>query len=144
MIVMQRLIQVDGKVRTDMFFPAGFMDVVSIEKTKEQFRILYNTKGKFCIHRISKGDAVWNALWSLLDRLDLAELVCGLILADPVDANLPLGIVQEAECLLGFLNVDDVHEAGWEEHVRSHLTIDLDQALHDNHLRLIVRKRILQ
>ena len=25
----------DGKVRTDMFYPAGFMDVVQIEKTKE-------------------------------------------------------------------------------------------------------------
>merc|ERR1719482_2156548 len=32
MIVMQRLIKVDGKVRTDMFFPAGFMDVVQIKK----------------------------------------------------------------------------------------------------------------
>ena len=35
MIVMQRLIKVDGKVRTDMFYPAGFMDVVQIEKTKD-------------------------------------------------------------------------------------------------------------
>ena len=25
----------DGKVRSDMFYPAGFMDVVQIEKTKE-------------------------------------------------------------------------------------------------------------
>jgi len=57
MIVMQRLIKVDGKVRTDMFFPTGFMDVIDIEKTKEQFRMLYNTKGKFCIHRISKDEA---------------------------------------------------------------------------------------
>merc|ERR1719213_1216821 len=46
MIVMQRLIQVDGKVRTDMFFPAGFMDLVTIEKTKENFRLLYDTKGR--------------------------------------------------------------------------------------------------
>jgi small subunit ribosomal protein S4e len=59
MIVMQRLIKVDGKVRTDMFFPTGFMDVIDIDKTKEQFRILYNTKGKFCIHRISKDEATY-------------------------------------------------------------------------------------
>jgi len=57
MIVMQRLIKVDGKVRSDMFFPTGFMDVIDIEKTKEQFRLLYNTKGKFVIHRISKDEA---------------------------------------------------------------------------------------
>jgi small subunit ribosomal protein S4e len=57
MIVMQRLIKVDGKVRTDMFFPAGFMDLVQIEKTKENFRMLYDTKGKFCLHKVSKEEA---------------------------------------------------------------------------------------
>merc|ERR1719182_1195986 len=59
MIVMQRLIKVDGKVRTDMFFPAGFMDVIEIEKTKEHFRLLYSTKGKFTVHRISKDEATY-------------------------------------------------------------------------------------
>merc|ERR1719407_178531 len=57
MIVMQRLIKVDAKVRTDMFFPAGFMDVVSIEKTKENFRLLYDTKGKFVLHKVQKEEA---------------------------------------------------------------------------------------
>lgn len=33
MIVMQRLIEVDSKVRSDMFFPAGSMDAVQIENT---------------------------------------------------------------------------------------------------------------
>jgi len=56
-ITMQRLIKVDGKVRTDMFFPAGFMDVVQIEKTKENFRMLYDTKGKFCLHKVHKEEA---------------------------------------------------------------------------------------
>merc|ERR1719499_577973 len=57
MIVMQRLIKVDGKVRTDMFYPAGFMDVVQIEKTKENFRLLYDTKSRFVLHKISKDEA---------------------------------------------------------------------------------------
>jgi len=51
-IVMQRLIKVDGKVRTDINYPAGFMDVVSIEKTKEVFRLLYDTKGRFYLKKI--------------------------------------------------------------------------------------------
>jgi len=59
MIVMQRLIKVDGKVRTDMFYPAGFMDVVQIEKTKENFRMLYNTKGRFVLHKVSKEEAAY-------------------------------------------------------------------------------------
>ncbi|KAL5292931.1 RpS4 family protein [Megaselia abdita] len=56
-IVMQRLIKVDGKVRTDPTFPAGFMDVVTIEKTGEHFRLVYDVKGRFTIHRISPEEA---------------------------------------------------------------------------------------
>lgn len=54
---MQRLIKVDGKVRTDPTFPAGFMDVISIEKTGEHFRLVYDTKGRFTIHRITETEA---------------------------------------------------------------------------------------
>lgn len=43
-IVMQRLIKVDGKVRTDPTYPAGFMDVITIEKTGEHFRLVYDTR----------------------------------------------------------------------------------------------------
>jgi len=56
-IVMQRLIRVDGKVRTDATFPAGFMDVISIEKTGENFRLIYDTKGRFTVHRITADEA---------------------------------------------------------------------------------------
>lgn len=38
MILMQRLVKVDGKVRTDTTYPAGFMDVIELEKTNEHFR----------------------------------------------------------------------------------------------------------
>ncbi|XP_055356703.1 40S ribosomal protein S4-like [Paramacrobiotus metropolitanus] len=44
---MQRLIKVDGKVRTDPPFPAGFRDVINIERTNENFRLIYDTKGRF-------------------------------------------------------------------------------------------------
>jgi len=56
-IVHQRLIKVDGKVRTDKCFPAGFMDVISIEKTNENFRLIYDVKGRFTVHRITKEEA---------------------------------------------------------------------------------------
>ncbi|KAI4168329.1 MAG: hypothetical protein LQ343_006496 [Gyalolechia ehrenbergii] len=56
-IVMQRLIKVDGKVRTDATFPAGFMDVITIEKTGENFRLVYDTKGRFTVHRITAEEA---------------------------------------------------------------------------------------
>jgi len=44
---------VDGKARTDKTFPAGFMDVIGIEKTNEFFRLLYDIRGRFIVHRIS-------------------------------------------------------------------------------------------
>jgi len=58
-ILMQRLVKVDGKVRTDQTFPAGFMDVVSIERTNELFRLLYDVKGRFVLHRIAKEEAAY-------------------------------------------------------------------------------------
>jgi len=53
MICMQKLVKVDNKVRTDINFPAGFMDVVSIDKSGDQFRILLDARGRFVLHRIS-------------------------------------------------------------------------------------------
>ena len=59
---MRRQVLVDGKVRTDLNYPAGFQDVISIPKTDEQFRLLYDTKGRFVLHRISKEEAGYKLL----------------------------------------------------------------------------------
>jgi small subunit ribosomal protein S4e len=61
-ICMQRVVKVDGKVRTDTNYPTGFMDVVHIEKTNEHFRMLYDTKGRFAIHRITPEEATYKLL----------------------------------------------------------------------------------
>jgi len=57
MIVMDRKIQVDHKVRRDVNYPAGFMDVITIEKTNECFRLLYDVKGRFVLHRVTNDNA---------------------------------------------------------------------------------------
>merc|ERR1712083_1086665 len=51
------LVKVDQKVRRDPRFPLGFMDVVSINKTNENFRILYDIKGRFQPVRIDSKEA---------------------------------------------------------------------------------------
>jgi len=56
-ILHTRAIKVDGKVRTDHKFPLGFMDVLQIEKTGENFRILFDVKGRFAVHRITSQEA---------------------------------------------------------------------------------------
>merc|ERR1719146_628630 len=59
MICMQRCVKVDNKVRTDVTFPCGFMDVVSLEKTNQHFRLLYDTKVRFVVHQIHKDEAAY-------------------------------------------------------------------------------------
>jgi small subunit ribosomal protein S4e len=56
-ILMKRLVAIDGKIRTDSCYPAGFMDVISIAKTDENFRLLYDSKGRFKLHPISAEEA---------------------------------------------------------------------------------------
>ncbi|XP_045043699.2 small ribosomal subunit protein eS4, X isoform-like [Desmodus rotundus] len=57
MICMQRFIKINGKVQTDITYPAGFMDVISIDKTGENFHLIYNTKGYFAVHSIIPEEA---------------------------------------------------------------------------------------
>ena len=58
-IMMQRHVKVDGKVRTDTTYPAGFMDVITLDATNENFRLIYDVKGRFAIHRISEEEATY-------------------------------------------------------------------------------------
>lgn len=51
------LIKIDGKIRREPRYPLGIMDVVSIEKTGEHFRILYDVKGRFQAHSIDAKEA---------------------------------------------------------------------------------------
>ena len=50
-------IAVDGKIRKDFKYPVGFMDVLTIVKTKTNYRLLYDSKGRFGLHKISPSEA---------------------------------------------------------------------------------------
>lgn len=52
MILRQKLVNVDGRPRTDPKYPAGFQDVIEIPKTEEKFRVLYDQKGRFTLKDI--------------------------------------------------------------------------------------------
>merc|ERR1711861_98723 len=53
-ILMQRLVKVDGKVRTDVNYPVGFMDVISLDKSDEHFS--KENQFKLCrVQRVSVG-----------------------------------------------------------------------------------------
>lgn len=68
-ICMNKLVQVDKRVRTDMNFPVGFMDVVEMSKAGKSFRIMYDTKGRFVLHPL--GDAESNFKLCRVTRQEL-------------------------------------------------------------------------
>jgi len=51
------LVKIDNKVRRDPRYPLGIMDVVTLDKTGESFRILYDVKGRFQAHKIDEKEA---------------------------------------------------------------------------------------
>ena len=58
-ICMEKCVKVDGKIRTDHNYPCGIMDVVELEKSGDRFRVLFDVKGRFVMHRISKEEATY-------------------------------------------------------------------------------------
>eukprot|EP00657_Telonema_sp_P-1_P007248 TRINITY_DN26_c0_g1_i2.p1 TRINITY_DN26_c0_g1~~TRINITY_DN26_c0_g1_i2.p1 ORF type:complete len:264 (+),score=117.82 TRINITY_DN26_c0_g1_i2:175-966(+) len=52
-ICMMGLVKVDGRRRTDPNFPCGFSDVISLDKTDEHFRMLFDVKGRFVLQRLN-------------------------------------------------------------------------------------------
>ena len=55
-ILKKKEIKVDGKIRTEKNYPTGIMDIVTISKTKENFRIFYDNLGRFILHRIHNNE----------------------------------------------------------------------------------------
>jgi len=55
-------IKIDNRIRRDPRFPLGLMDVLSIPKTSENFRILYDIKGRFQPVRIDATEAKFKLL----------------------------------------------------------------------------------
>lgn len=58
-IISSREVFVDGKARRDYKFPCGFMDVVSIPKMEEYYRILFDRRGLLQLTKIDEERAKW-------------------------------------------------------------------------------------
>jgi len=66
MICMRRMIQIDGKSRTDPCYPVGFQDVITLGKPEaaqsdgdnvDRFRLMYDVKGRFKLQAIDAKEA---------------------------------------------------------------------------------------
>jgi small subunit ribosomal protein S4e len=55
-------VKIDNKTRRDIKFPVGIMDVVTISKTNEHYRMLYDVKGRFNLTKIKDTEAKFKLL----------------------------------------------------------------------------------
>ena len=62
-------IKIDNRTRRDPRFPLGLMDVLQIPKTNENFRILYDIKGRFQPVRIEASEANFKLLKVIKKKL---------------------------------------------------------------------------
>ena len=53
-ICMQHFIKIKGKLCTDTTYPTAFMNVISVDKTGENFHLIYDTKNRFAVHCIER------------------------------------------------------------------------------------------
>ena len=54
--------KVDNKIRRDRKYPVGVMDVLNVTKTGENYRLLYDVKGRFVIVKIKDAEANFKLL----------------------------------------------------------------------------------
>jgi len=55
-------VKIDHKIRRDIKYPVGCNDILTIEKTGENFRILYDSKGRFVLKKIQPDEATFKIL----------------------------------------------------------------------------------
>uniref|UniRef100_A0A2K6NG14 40S ribosomal protein S4 n=1 Tax=Rhinopithecus roxellana TaxID=61622 RepID=A0A2K6NG14_RHIRO len=113
-ICMQGFIKVDGKFRTDITCPAGFMDVISIDKMGGNFHLTYDTKGHFAVHRITPEEAKYK--WGKVRKIfastkGIPHLVthdaCSIHYPDPlIKVNDTIQIDLETGKITGFIKFD--------------------------------------
>jgi small subunit ribosomal protein S4e len=58
-IIGAREVLIDGKIATDPKRPIGIMDVLTIPKTKENYRMMVDRRGKLRLTRIGDDEAKW-------------------------------------------------------------------------------------
>jgi len=61
-IINSRHIYVNGKVIKDRKFPLGLMDIISIPRTGENFRMILDNKGRFYARPIDEKDKEWTVI----------------------------------------------------------------------------------
>jgi hypothetical protein len=85
-----------------------------------------------------------NAHFADFGALDLAQLVCRLLLGDAMADPSALDVVEHAQVFVGFLDGDDVHESRGVSGIGAGLAVDLDLARLDDRGDVLPRNGVMQ
>ncbi len=80
-VLNSRKLKVNGKVKTDLKYSVGLMDVIQIGVLKENYRVLMNPKGKIIFHKISDAEAILKPS-KIVDKTILKNKVVQINLSD--------------------------------------------------------------
>ena len=69
-VVAENQIKVDGRIRHDLRFPIGLMDVIELVKAQEYYRVLPLPNYRFMLHPIPKEDATYK-LCSIKEKVTI-------------------------------------------------------------------------
>ena len=104
-------------VRTDHNFPTGFMDVVTLEKSNDRYRVMFDVKGRFVLQKLDRQEfarALVN-FW-LVDKMSMAAIYAFAAVNFPNRTQrsflLTVGVFKVAEYFLLQRNMSaDYHES---------------------------------
>eukprot|EP01065_Artemidia_motanka_P044005 TRINITY_DN61_c1_g2_i1.p2 TRINITY_DN61_c1_g2~~TRINITY_DN61_c1_g2_i1.p2 ORF type:complete len:297 (+),score=126.04 TRINITY_DN61_c1_g2_i1:61-891(+) len=104
MICKQRFVEVDGRVRTDPKYPVGFMDVLTIPKTGDKFRVLYDIKGRFVLHKLATDEEAATKICKVTKNYTAANSVPCITTHDGRTLRYPDPLIKSGDTVV--LNLD--------------------------------------
>lgn len=113
LICMEKLVQVDGKIRTDPCFPTGFMDVVTLgeyskiyddKASVDRYRVLYDAKGRFKLIRIKKASDAQFKLLKIVKKFVTSKKVPCVVTHDGRTVRYPDPLIKPSDTVKFDLN----------------------------------------
>lgn len=97
-ILKSKEVMVDGKIRTDPKFPVGFMDVLSIPKINEDYRVVLDSLGRLDLKKLKKEEATFK-LCKIKEKKKIRKGVIQLSLHDGRNQLVKEGVYKRGDVL---------------------------------------------
>ncbi|EGW03155.1 40S ribosomal protein S4 [Cricetulus griseus] len=105
----QCVIKVDGKVTTDVAYPAGFTNAITINKSSKNLCLVCDTKGHFIMHHITSKEAK-NKLCRMRMVFVGTKGILNVMIHDKHTVHYPNPLIKVNGTVLDLLDTDNIIE----------------------------------